>query len=88
MPDPSLLDAATYASKDDYGVIARVTLPHGTPVFVIARLGGRATEGSSRYFVDHWHELHRHSGSDYFALVLRFPAPFRVESAQWAASAT
>lgn len=76
LPDPSQLDRETYTNSTDYGVLARCTDPESSSVvFVVAGLGGRATEGCGRYFVDHWTDLKRRFGRSDFAVLLRFDPP-------------
>jgi len=87
LPDPTILDPVQYAAADDYGVIARVRSAASAPVFMIAGLGGRATEGCGLYFREHWVELDRAFGSQDFALVLKFSAPFDVNRVEQVASA-
>ncbi len=86
LPDPSVMDATQYASADDYGVIARVRSAEPAPVFMIAGLGGRATEGCGLYFREHWEKLDRDYGAQDFAVVLRFPAPFDLNKIEQVAS--
>lgn len=86
LPDPTVLEPTQYAAGDDYGVIARLHSPVQAPVFMIAGLGGRATEGCGLYFRDHWEDLNRSFGLQEFALVLRFPAPFELNHVEIAAS--
>ncbi len=88
LPDPTALDPAQYAAADDYGVIARIHSPGQAPVFMIAGLGGRATEGCGLYFREHWGDLNQNFGTQDFALVLRFPAPFDLNHVEKAAAAT
>lgn len=88
LPDPTILTPAKYAVADDYGVIARVHSATGTAAFMIAGLGGRATEGCGLYFREHWSQLDRRFGSKDFAVVLKFPAPFDVKQAEVVASAS
>jgi|SRR6185503_13056 len=85
--DPTVLAPPAYEASDDYGVIARLGSAGPTPVFVIAGLGGRATEGCGLYFREHWDEMDREYGTQDFAVVLRFPAPFDVDRVERAASA-
>jgi len=87
LPDPSTMDPASYAATDDYGVVARVQPLLGAPVFFIAGLGGRATEGCGYYFRENWQELAAKFGSADFAVVLRFPAPFDLARIECVASA-
>jgi hypothetical protein len=86
--DPTVLPQPLYEAADDYGVIARVRSAGPAPVFVIAGLGGRATEGCGVYFREHWDEMDREYGAQDFAVVLRFPAPFDVARVERAASAS
>jgi hypothetical protein len=74
--DPSMTDRAAYEAATDYGVLAR--LENGTkgPLFLIAGLGGRATEASAYYLLNNWSALAQRFGEEPFALVLEFPAPF------------
>jgi hypothetical protein len=76
IPDPSKLDRPTYTSMTDYGVVARLshTRRKGA-VFLIAGLGGRATEGCGLYLAREWTNLHRRFGQRDFAVVLEFPPP-------------
>ncbi len=76
LPDPSRLRADDYQNSDDYGVIARLKGAFGRPVFVIAGLGGRATEACGSYFVKNWTALFKNFGQSDFAIVLNFPPPF------------
>jgi hypothetical protein len=86
--DPTAVPLPAYEAADDYGVIARLGSADPTPVFVIAGLGGRATEGCGLYFREHWDEMDREYGAQDFAVVLRFPAPFEVTRVELAASAS
>jgi hypothetical protein len=86
-PDPSKLPRSSYASQNDYGVVAR--LSHsltGEKVFVIAGLGSRATEGCGYYFSQHWQELFQKYGENDFAMVLKFNPPLdprKCEPVAW-----
>lgn len=75
IPDPSKLDRAQYSSSTDYGVVARVTDHEKRSTFLLAGLGGRATEGAGLFLREQWHELQNKFGSGDFAVVLEFPAP-------------
>jgi hypothetical protein len=88
LPDPTVLDSAYYAAVDDYGVVSRVRSAASAPVFVIAGLGGRATEGCGLYFREQWQELNLRFGAQDFAVVLRFPAPFALRRVEVVASAS
>jgi hypothetical protein len=88
LDDPTILSPGLYEAADDYGVIARIRSSGHAPVFMIAGLGGRATEGCGLYFREHWGELDRAYGSQDFALVLRFPAPFEMGRVERVASAS
>lgn len=80
MPDPSQVkDPAQYENTTDFGVVARFRTLGESPVFVIAGLGGRATEGSARFFVKNWSQLATTFGEDDFAEVLQFDPPFQLE---------
>jgi hypothetical protein len=73
--DPSKLSREHYESLTDYCVIARIQSSGGGPLFVIAGLGGRATEGGGRYFAQSWASLHQRFGARDFAVVLKFAPP-------------
>lgn len=88
LDDPTVLPPALYDAADDYGVVARIRSAGPAPVFMIAGLGGRATEGCGLYFRQHWGELGRDYGAQDFALVLRFPAPFDLARVEPVASAS
>jgi hypothetical protein len=88
--DPSTLDREEYVSLTDYGVIARVSDAKQNSVFLVAGLGGRATEGSGLYLRENWRDLQTRFGSNDFAVVLQFPPPFdpkHVEAVAWYARA-
>lgn len=87
LPDPTLLTTTQYAVANDYGVIARVRSA-GSPIFMIAGLGGRATEGCGLYFRKHWEDLDRQFGTQDFAVVLQFLAPFDVAQVTQVAEAS
>jgi hypothetical protein len=75
IPDPSKLDRAEYESTTDYGVVARVSDPEKRSVFLVAGLGGRATEGTGLFLRERWHDLQGQFGNSDFAVVLEFPPP-------------
>lgn len=75
IPDPSRLDRAEYESLTDYAVVARVSDPKRRSVFLVAGLGGRATEGAGLFLRERWHELQGKFGKSDFAVVLEFPPP-------------
>ena len=86
VPDPSVVDPGVYQMSDDFGIITRVRSGASGSLFVIAGLGGRATEGSAWYFCHHWQELHSEFGDANFNVVLKFNAPFSVENGERVAS--
>jgi hypothetical protein len=73
--DPSTLTRAEYESTTDYCVVARVRANNDCPLFLIAGLGGRATEGGGRYLAQNWEQLHKEFVAKDFAVVLSFPPP-------------
>lgn len=79
-PDPSKLEQAAYTNQTDYGVICRLSVPEtAEPLFVIAGLGSRATEGCGHCFSHHWRELFQRFGNNDFAVVLEFSPPLDPE---------
>jgi hypothetical protein len=82
IPNPSKLTREEYASHADYAVVARVHDTAERPIFFIAGLGGRATEGGGYFLLTQWEELHRQMGSDDFAVVLSFPPPVAPETCE------
>lgn len=76
MADPSTTDRVAYEAATDYGVVARLENGAKGPLFLIAGLGGRATEASAYYLLKNWSMLAQKFGERPFALVLEFPAPF------------
>jgi hypothetical protein len=88
MPDPSLtLDATQYQNTTDYAVIAKLHDQQNHLIFVIAGLGGRATEGAAQFFVKQWSQLATDFGDDDFAAVLEFTAPFQLHNSRIVTSA-
>ncbi len=88
VPDPSrLMDPLQYQNSTDYAVVARIHDGEGRVFFVIAGLGGRATEGAARFFVNNWRSLASSFGQDDFAAVLEFAAPFDMNRCQVVATA-
>jgi hypothetical protein len=86
IPDPSKLDREDYESLTDYGVIARVSDRKERSVFLVAGLGGRATEGGGLFLRENWRELQSRFGNSDFAVVLKFPPPVdpkRFEAIAW-----
>lgn len=79
MKDPSTIGREEYAAMIDYGVIARVLGPGNAPVFLLAGLGGRATEGCGIYFAQNWRRLHKRFSKKDFAVILEFPPPVDPE---------
>lgn len=84
--DPSKLSREDYEATTDYCVVARVRDDRGRPLFLIAGLGGRATEGGGKYLVDAWEKLHRRFESRDFAVVLAFAPPVNPDHSTEAAS--
>lgn len=73
---PDGLSREDYAAQADYGVIGRVRKPGSSShVFLLAGLGGRATEGCALYLLRNWPALASWFGDSRFALILRFPPP-------------
>jgi len=88
MPDPSqIIDLVQYENTTDYAVIAKLRSTEGSPVFLIAGLGGRATEGAAQFFAKNWHDLAILAGEENFAAVLQFDAPFQLDNCRIVASA-
>jgi hypothetical protein len=86
IPDPSKLNREQYESQTDYGVIARVSDTKQRSVFLVAGLGGRATEGSGLFLRESWQTLQKKFGNRDFAVVLQFPPPVnpkRFEAVAW-----
>ena len=81
MPDPSKIDPLQYQNTTDYGVVARLFISGG-PVFMVAGLGGRATEGAAYYLRKHWQTLLNQSQNRDQFVVLRFDPPFEVSKSQ------
>ena len=76
MPDPSRLERNDYESQTDYGIVARLTSGEsGAAGFVVAGLGGRATEGCGIYLAENWKQLYARYGRSDFCVLLRFPPP-------------
>jgi hypothetical protein len=84
--DPSTLNREQYQSSTDYGVVARVSDKNNRAVFLIAGLGGRATEGSGLFLRDSWQELQRQFEDNDFAVILEFRPP--VDPARFEAVAS
>jgi hypothetical protein len=79
--DPSKLTPEEYLSRTDYGVVARLSLrDRPGPAFLIAGLGGRATEGCGIFLARNWAGLQQRFGDKDFAVVLEFPPPVSPES--------
>jgi len=80
IPDPSTLDRDSYSAMTDFGVVARLTIAdRAAGVFLIAGLGGRATEGCGAYVSRNWAELQSQFEDRDFAVVLAFPPPVSPE---------
>jgi hypothetical protein len=76
MPDPSRLGRDEYSSQTDYGIVARLTnSKRRKAAFVLAGLGGRATEGCGIYLAKHWKQLFAKYGNSDFCVLLKFPPP-------------
>lgn len=81
MADPNeVTDPNEYQNTTDYAVIARLHTEGSGPVFVIAGLGGRATEGAAQFFVNNWGQMAAEFGEDDFCQVLQFDAPFQLHN--------
>jgi len=76
IPAPDRLSREEYTAQTDYGVVARLLQPtSGNQVFLLAGLGGRATEGCARYLSEHLQELASRFENMSFAIILEFPPP-------------
>lgn len=75
LKDPSRLDRVAYTAATDYGVVAGLVDEGYPTVFIVAGLGGRATEGCGRFLRESWTELARRSEGKSFAALLRFDPP-------------
>jgi hypothetical protein len=84
--DPSTLSREEYSASTDYGVVARTTNPRGGSLFLVAGLGGRATEGGGIYLFEKWSQLHSQFGNQDFAVVLQFDPPVDPNRCRAAAS--
>jgi len=73
--DPSRLDRVVYTAATDYGVVAGLVDEGYPAVFIVAGLGGRATEGCGRFLRKSWTELATRSKGKSFAALLRFDPP-------------
>jgi len=73
--DPSSLDRDTYVNSIDFGVVAAVRDVNRPPVFILAGLGSRATEGCGLFLRGNWANLAHRSGGASFAVILKFPPP-------------
>ncbi len=83
LPDPSGLSRADYESQTDYGVIGRFRDgPGHAPVFLVAGLGGRATEGCGLYLARRWKRLSDEFQGRDFAVVLKFEPPVDPKNAR------
>jgi hypothetical protein len=75
-PDPSNLKQEEYCSHADYGVMARFFDPlAGMTFFILAGLGGRATEGCGQFLAENWQVLAQEYEDQDFAVVLEFSPP-------------
>jgi hypothetical protein len=76
IPDPSRLGRDEYEKQIDYGVVGRLTSGQsGAAAFVVAGLGGRATEGCGVYLAENWKRLHEKYGRSDFCVLIRFAPP-------------
>lgn len=77
LDDPSKLSRDEYSARIDYGVVAGCRSAGGRSrsVFMVAGLGGRATEGCGLYLQRRWRWLADQVGDRAFAAVLRFDPP-------------
>lgn len=83
LPAPTGLSSANYEQQTDYGVLGRFRDPEAnTYVFLIAGLGGRATEGCGYFLARHWSDLASRFQSKDFAVVLKFPPPIDARKAE------
>lgn len=88
IPDPSqVMDLDQYRNTTDYAVIARLHVSGDKLAFVIAGLGGRATEGAAQFFVKNWQQMAADYGEDDFSAVLQFDVPFQLGNCKIVASA-
>jgi hypothetical protein len=75
-PDPSQVNESDYRAHPDYGVLARFFDPHAEmSFFVLAGLGGRATEGCGHYLAANWLTLSEEFAEEDFAVILKFSPP-------------
>jgi len=72
--DPSHLSREEYAASIDYGIVGRAAVS-GRSHFIIAGLGGRATEGCGLYLQRNWESLAAQAQHKTFVAVLRFKPP-------------
>jgi hypothetical protein len=80
IPDPSKLDRQSYMQSTDYGVVARLSIRNWEgSVFLVAGLGGRATEGCGIYLSKSWASLQNQFGPRDFAIVLAFDPPVQPD---------
>jgi hypothetical protein len=76
MRDPSRLGRDEYSSQTDYGIVARLTSSKSRKTaFVLAGLGGRATEGCGIYLAKNWKRLFDKYGKSDFCVLLKFSPP-------------
>jgi hypothetical protein len=72
--DPSGMSNETYAAQTDYGIVGRAT-ESGRSHFVVAGLGGRATEGCGLYLQRNWAMLAGRAADRPFVALLQFDPP-------------
>lgn len=80
--NPSKSTEEEYAASDDFAAIARVRGDHPRPIFFVAGLGGRATEGAGYFLRHHWAGLSGVVDDRDFAVILKFDAPVEPERAR------
>jgi hypothetical protein len=76
--DPSSMSREAYAAQTDYGIVGRAT-ESGRSYFVVAGLGGRATEGCGLYLQRNWAMLAERAAGLPFVALLRFDPPVDPE---------
>jgi hypothetical protein len=83
IPDPSRLGREEYLSITDYGVVARLSMRDRiSSSFLVAGLGGRATEGCGLFLSRHWAQMQERYGDRDFAVIVAFPPPVAPERYQ------
>ena len=77
--DPSKMNQKAYTAATDYGVVAGLLDDENPPIFVVAGLGGRATEGCGQYLRNNWLGIADRAKGRSFAVLLEFPPPVAPE---------